>query len=74
MGGYGYFVMVNHSDGYATLYGHLSKLLVSNGQKVNKGDVIGQIGNTGDSYGSHLHFEVRLNAVCQDTAIYLKTN
>ncbi len=74
MGGYGYFVMVNHSDGYATLYGHLSKLLVSNGQKVNKGDVIGQIGNTGDSYGSHLHFEVRLNAVCQDPALYLKTN
>lgn len=56
--GYGNYVLINHGDGYATLYGHADTLLVSAGQVVNKGDVIGYVGNTGYSTGPHLHFEV----------------
>lgn len=59
--GYGNYVLINHGDGYATLYGHADTLLVSAGQVVNKGDVIGYVGNTGYSTGPHLHFEVMKN-------------
>jgi murein DD-endopeptidase MepM/ murein hydrolase activator NlpD len=57
--GYGTVVVVNHPDGYATLYAHLSSVSVTNGQLVNPGDRIGAIGTTGHVTGSHLHFEVR---------------
>lgn len=57
--GYGNRVMVDHGNGYVTLYGHLSVIQVTEGQKVNRGDVLGQMGSTGRSTGTHLHFEIR---------------
>lgn len=57
--GYGNYVMVVHGGGYVTLYGHLSKSHVSNGQYVSQGQVIATSGNTGASQGPHLHFEIR---------------
>lgn len=58
--GYGYYVVIRHPNGLETLYGHLSKQLVKEDQIVRAGDVIGLGGNTGRSFGSHLHFETRL--------------
>ena len=60
-GGYGNCIMIEHGNGYKTLYGHLSVISVKNGQTVNQGDAIGQVGSTGNSTGPHLHFEVYLN-------------
>ena len=59
-GGYGYMIMIDHGNGYQTLYGHLSNVSVGCGQSVYQGNYIGAIGSTGNSTGSHLHFEVRL--------------
>ena len=56
--GYGNMVVVAHSDGVKTLYGHLAYVSVTQGQKVEKGVVLGKIGNTGLSTGTHLHFEI----------------
>ena len=56
---YGKTVQIDHGNGYQTLFGHLSKVLVSNGQKVKKGDVIGKSGDTGNVDGPHVHYEVR---------------
>lgn len=58
--GYGYYVVIRHPNGLETLYGHLSKQLVAEDQIVRAGDIIGLGGNTGRSFGSHLHFETRL--------------
>lgn len=58
-GGYGNCVMINHGNGYYTLYGHLSSIAVSDGQAVSQGDVVGYVGSTGNSTGPHLHFEIR---------------
>ncbi|MDP2586371.1 MAG: M23 family metallopeptidase [Candidatus Komeilibacteria bacterium] len=57
-GGYGYYVIINHGNGFKTLYGHASKLYVTKGQQVNRGAVIAAIGSTGRSTGPHLHFEI----------------
>lgn len=56
---YGNFVKIKHDDGYYTLYAHLKDVYVNNGQRVSKGQKIGYMGNTGNAYGAHLHFEVR---------------
>ena len=60
-GGYGNNVMIDHGGGIVTVYGHSSKLLVKEGQLVQAGDKIALVGDTGHSFGSHLHFEVREN-------------
>ncbi len=60
-GGYGNCIMIEHGNGYKTLYGHLSYIGVREGQYVNQGDTIGQVGSTGNSTGPHLHFEVYAN-------------
>jgi murein DD-endopeptidase MepM/ murein hydrolase activator NlpD len=65
-GGYGYAVIVDHGDGVETIYGHSSKLLVKPGQKVKAGDTLGLVGNTGHSYGNHLHLEVHVNGEPRD--------
>ncbi|WP_131808071.1 M23 family metallopeptidase, partial [Mycolicibacterium elephantis] len=59
--GYGNMVKLRHSDGSVTLYGHLSSVLVDVGQRVWAGDQIAKMGNTGNSTGPHLHFEVLVN-------------
>ncbi|MFM7363212.1 MAG: M23 family metallopeptidase [Cuspidothrix sp.] len=59
IGGYGLAVIINHSSAQQTLYGHMSEILVQPGQVVEAGTVIGRVGSTGNSTGSHLHFEIR---------------
>ncbi len=58
-GGYGNYIVVKHPNGVQTLYAHLSSIGVSTGESVGKGDQIGKSGNSGQSSGPHLHFEVR---------------
>ena len=58
---YGYYIVIDHGGGVATLYAHLSKLSVKKNQQVKAGDLIGVSGNTGWSTGAHLHFELRIN-------------
>ena len=60
-GGYGFYVMIDHGNGYETLYGHCSSICVIYGQAVQKGEVIAYVGSTGNSTGNHLHFEIRIN-------------
>ena len=55
--GYGYTVQVSHATGHTSLYGHLNSISVSNGQTVKKGQQVGRMGNTGYSYGCHLHLQ-----------------
>lgn len=58
-GGYGNYIIVSHSNGSQTLYAHLNAVYVSTGQSVSQGEAIGELGNSGNSTGPHLHFEVR---------------
>lgn len=71
-GGYGYMVVVDHGDGVQTLYAHASELLVYEGQEVSAGDRLALVGNTGYSFGPHLHFEVHVNGVPQEPVSWLK--
>lgn len=58
--GYGIIVLVQHANGAVSAYAHLSKAVVHAGERVRAGEVIGRVGNTGHSFGAHLHFEIRL--------------
>lgn len=69
--GYGNLIVVNHGNGYETFYAHLSGINVTSGQIVYQGNVIGAVGNTGNSSGPHLHFEVRLNTNRDDPCWYI---
>lgn len=70
-GGYGNYVMIDHGNGYVTVYGHASELCCSTGDYVSQGQTIGYIGSTGNSTGPHLHFEVRLNGEYMDPTGYV---
>ncbi|MBQ6907853.1 MAG: peptidoglycan DD-metalloendopeptidase family protein, partial [Clostridia bacterium] len=71
-GSYGYMVILNHGNGYETYYAHCSKLCVSVGETVEKGDLIARVGSTGNSTGAHCHFEVRYNGVAKNPEAYLR--
>ncbi len=71
-GGYGYAVIVDHSNGIATLYAHSSEIYVAQGQTVQIGDAIAAVGSTGLSTGPHLHFEVRKDGEPIDPMAYLE--
>lgn len=71
-GGYGLCVYLDHGNGYSTRYGHMSKVLVNTGDTVEKGQVIGYVGSTGDSSGPHLHFEIRIDGVAQNPMNWFK--
>ncbi len=72
-GGYGNVVMIEHPDGYATVYGHMISVYAVEGEYVQKGQLIGFVGNTGNSFGDHCHFEVRYQGICYDPASFLNT-
>lgn len=67
----GYYIIIDHASGLSTYYGHLSKILVSDGQTVDAGDIIAFSGNTGASTGPHLHFEITHNGIPVDPMQYL---
>ena len=69
--GYGNYIIIDHGDGYTSLYGHCSELLVSEGQTVSRGQIIAKVGSTGWSTGPHLHFEVRYNGSTVDPLDYV---
>ena len=71
-GGYGKLIKIDHGANYVSYYGHLSKYNVKVGQKVYKGEKIGEVGNTGNSTGPHLHFEIRKNGAVTNPLNYLK--
>lgn len=70
-GGYGNYTCIDHGGGLATCYAHQSAFAVSSGAQVVQGQVIGYVGNTGHSFGAHLHFEVRINGTPVDPLGYL---
>ena len=71
MGGYGNLILVDHGDGTVTAYAHQSGFAVSQGASVSRGQTIGYVGNTGNSTGPHLHFEVRVWGTAVDPMPYL---
>jgi len=73
-GGYGNLVEINHGQGIQTRYGHLSRLLVRPGQRVRRGELIGLMGSTGRSTGSHLHYEVRIDGRAVNPVPFMQPN
>lgn len=71
--GYGNLVEVEHRDGVSTRYGHLSFIAVTEGEHVNAGDIVGQVGSTGRSTGPHLHYETRIDGEPVDPTRFLRT-
>lgn len=71
VGGYGNLVVVSHGGSVSTAYGHMSRISVRTGQRVNTGDVLGAVGCTGHCYGPHVHFEVRVNGAAVNPVPYL---
>jgi murein DD-endopeptidase MepM/ murein hydrolase activator NlpD len=72
-GGYGNMIEIDHGKGIQTRYGHLSKILVSDNQRVKRGQEIGLMGSTGRSTGSHLHYEVRIDGRAVNPIPFLQT-
>jgi murein DD-endopeptidase MepM/ murein hydrolase activator NlpD len=72
-GGYGNMVEIEHGKGIATRYGHMSKIAVRDGERVKRGDLIGYVGSTGRSTGSHLHYEVRIDGRAVNPAPFLQS-
>ncbi len=70
--GYGRLIKVQHANGIETRYAHLAKIRVNEGQRVSRGDVIGDMGNSGRSTGTHLHYEVRLNGRAVNPMTFIK--
>jgi murein DD-endopeptidase MepM/ murein hydrolase activator NlpD len=70
--GYGNLIKIRHDFGIETRYAHLSQIRVTVGQRVSRGDLIGDMGNTGRSTGTHLHYEVRVNGRAVDPMIYIR--
>ena len=68
--GYGNMVVLKHGNGYESLYAHMSRAKVRNGQKVKRGDVVGYVGTTGLSTGAHLHYEIHKNGEPVDPIMY----
>ena len=71
---YGNFIAIEHGADLETRFGHLSRIAVSAGQRVHKGDLIGYVGSTGRSTGSHLHYEVRVDGQAVDPTPYMTEN
>jgi len=69
-GGYGNMVIISHKYGFETRYGHLNKIVVRRGQTIKRGDKIGEVGNTGLTTASHLHYEVKRNGKVVDPSAY----
>jgi murein DD-endopeptidase MepM/ murein hydrolase activator NlpD len=72
--GYGKMILVDHGNGFQTLYAHLYVILVEEGTSVAKGTLIGRIGDTGNATGPHLHFEIHLNGARRNPILYLPTD
>lgn len=70
-GGYGNYVVISHGNGVSTAYGHCHTLEVSTGTYVSQGQLIATVGNTGNSFGNHLHFEVRINGISYNPLNYV---
>lgn len=73
-GGYGKLVIIDHRNGYETVYAHLDEIWTCRGDRVERGATIGLSGNTGNSTGPHLHYEIRRNGIATDPVAYLPNN
>jgi len=69
---FGNYVIIKHSGGYQTLYGHMTRYIVDHGQKVQQGQKIGEVGSTGYSTGPHVHFSIFKNGEAVDPLHFLK--
>ncbi|GIS79219.1 MAG: M23 family metallopeptidase [Gemmatimonadetes bacterium] len=69
--GYGLTIEIDHGFGYVTLYGHASELVASQGEEVQRGDVIARVGSTGIATSPHLHYEVRVQGIAQNPANFI---